>query len=71
MLALWQIRGVTGALQTSIVEVFAKLVSNVDIRMLTILVKAFILPAWVQNMPLQANAEQFLKFKVRCFPDSK
>ena len=45
--AFEQVRGVIKALQTSIMELLTKIVSNVSLKTLTILRKRFILDAWL------------------------
>ena len=44
---LEQVSGVIGALQTFMMVILAKLVSNVNLRILTILAKRLILIAWM------------------------
>ena len=47
MYALEQIRGVIRTLQTSIIVLLAKTVSNINLKTLTILTKRLILVAWL------------------------
>ena len=47
MPALEQVRGVISALQTSVMVMLVKIVSNVNLKTLTILAKRFILDAWL------------------------
>ena len=58
--ALEQVRG-----QTSTMEVFSKIVSNVNLKTSTIFSKRFILDA------IQVDITQFWKFKRKYLPDSK
>ena len=53
--SLEQVRGVIRALQTSMIVLLAKIVSNVNLKALTILAKRLILDAWVGQVPTSAG----------------
>ena len=71
LLALEKVRGVIRGLQTSTMELLAKKSQIVTLKTLTISQKG---PSqmleWNQNVPLQVNTTQFLKFQRRYLPDA-
>ena len=72
--ALKQVRGVFGAPQTSTIEVSAKLVSSVNLKLLIVLTKSSILDAGLGSEFTSTGGYiiiQFLKFKQRRLPDNK
>ena len=50
-----QVRGVISALQTSMIVLLAKIVSNVNLKALTIPAKRLILDAWLRPVPTSAD----------------
>ena len=66
--SLEQVRGVIRALQTSMIVLLAKIVSNVNLKALTILAKRLILDAWVGQVPTSADwFIRVLKVKMESF----
>ena len=53
--ALEQVRGIIRALQTFMIVLLAKIVSNVNLKALTILTKIVILDAWLGPVPTSAD----------------
>ena len=53
--SLEQVRGVIRALQTSMIVLLAKIVSNVNLKALTILAKRLILDPWLGQVPTSVD----------------